>query len=55
MCFFYSKKQTNPKEVKIVSKSAIKKAIKLIVCGNTAVGKTSIVMRYKNDKFTKDV
>jgi GTPase SAR1 family protein len=54
MCFFYSKKKTNPKEVKIL-KPIFKKALKLIVCGNTAVGKTSIVMRYKNDKFEKDV
>jgi small GTP-binding protein len=32
---------------------ATKKAVKLVLCGNAAVGKTSITMRYKEGVFKK--
>lgn len=33
--------------------NASKKAVKLVLCGNAAVGKTSITMRYKEGVFKK--
>ena len=33
--------------------SAAKRAVKLVLCGNAAVGKTSITMRYKEGVFKK--
>ncbi len=33
--------------------TAAKKAVKLVLCGNAAVGKTSITMRYKEGVFKK--
>jgi GTPase SAR1 family protein len=54
MCFFSSKKSsTSDKQPKVLTKPATKKAVKLVLCGNAAVGKTSITMRYKDGKFTK--
>jgi GTPase SAR1 family protein len=39
---------------KILQKpTAAKKAVKLVLCGNAAVGKTSITMRYKEGVFKK--
>ena len=39
---------------KILQKpNAVKKAVKLVLCGNAAVGKTSITMRYKEGVFKK--
>ncbi len=39
---------------KILQKpNAAKKAVKLVLCGNAAVGKTSITMRYKEGVFKK--
>jgi GTPase SAR1 family protein len=54
MCLF-TKKTTRSSSVKTLTKSTQKKAIKLIICGNASVGKTSITMRYKNGKFMKDI
>lgn len=31
-----------------------RKAVKLVLCGNAAVGKTSITMRYKEGVFKKN-
>lgn len=54
MCFFSSKSNTNKeKQPKALTKPATKKAVKLVLCGNAAVGKTSITMRYKDGKFIK--
>jgi GTPase SAR1 family protein len=36
-----------------LQRSCPKKAVKLVLCGNAAVGKTSITMRFKDGKFTK--
>lgn len=48
MCFFSSKKkEQGSKKPKVLTKSNPKKAVKLVLCGNAAVGKTSITMRYK--------
>ena len=42
------------KSLKVLQKpSAAKKAVKLVLCGNAAVGKTSITMRYKEGVFKK--
>lgn len=53
MCFFTGKKTSAEKGPKVLTKPAMKKAVKLVLCGNAAVGKTSITMRYKDGKFTK--
>jgi GTPase SAR1 family protein len=54
MCIlFSSKKQTTDKQPRALSRPGTKKAVKLVLCGNAAVGKTSITMRYKDGKFTK--
>lgn len=53
MCFFSSSKTTQSKQPKVLTKPTSKKAVKLVLCGNAAVGKTSITMRYKDGKFTK--
>ena len=55
MCIFSSKSNTSNKEKqpKALTKPATKKAVKLVLCGNAAVGKTSITMRYKDGKFIK--
>lgn len=54
MCFFSSKKSnSSDKQPKVLTKAVAKKAVKLVLCGNAAVGKTSITMRYKDGKFTK--
>lgn len=54
MCFFSSgNKNSKEKAPKILTKPVTKKAAKLVLCGNAAVGKTSITMRYKDGKFTK--
>lgn len=54
MCFFSSNKNSNKeKQPKVLTKPTAKKAVKLVLCGNAAVGKTSITMRYKDGKFTK--
>lgn len=54
MCFFSSSKASNnQKQPKVLTKPVMKKAVKLVLCGNAAVGKTSITMRYKDGKFTK--
>ena len=54
MCFFSSGNKTGKEKTpKILTKPATKKAVKLVLCGNAAVGKTSITMRYKDGKFTK--
>lgn len=54
MCFLSSKKSSSSdKQPKVLTKPATKKAVKLVLCGNAAVGKTSITMRYKDGKFTK--
>jgi GTPase SAR1 family protein len=48
MCFFTNKTKTNTeKQPKVLTKQTNKKAVKLVLCGNAAVGKTSITMRYK--------
>jgi GTPase SAR1 family protein len=48
MCFFSSKtKSDTDKKPKVLTKQTNKKAVKLVLCGNAAVGKTSITMRYK--------
>jgi GTPase SAR1 family protein len=48
MCFFSSKPKSNTdKQPKVLTKQTNKKAVKLVLCGNAAVGKTSITMRYK--------
>lgn len=53
-CFLFSrKKDNNEKQPKVLTKPTTKKAVKLVLCGNAAVGKTSITMRYKDGKFTK--
>ena len=54
MCFFSSKKKEEPgKGPKVLTKSSVKKAVKLVLCGNAAVVKTSITMRYKEGMFKK--
>ena len=54
MCFLTSsKKSKNSKTDDILNKAGNMKAIKLVLCGNTAVGKTSITMKYKDSTFTK--
>lgn len=53
MCFFSSKSNSkSEKQPKPLSKPVTKKAVKLVLCGNAAVGKTSITLRYKDNKFT---
>jgi len=49
MCFFSKPEKPKDKEKsKVLQKPiASKKAVKLVLCGNAAVGKTSITMRYK--------
>jgi len=48
MCFFTSKPNKNTeKQPNVLTKQNNKKAVKLVLCGNAAVGKTSITMRYK--------
>lgn len=42
------------KNLKVLQKpTAVKRAVKLVLCGNAAVGKTSITMRYKEGVFKK--
>jgi GTPase SAR1 family protein len=55
MCIFSSKKSltSDRQQPKALMRQNAKKAVKLVLCGNTAVGKTSITMRYKDGKFTK--
>ncbi len=54
MCFGSDKnKKNNEKQPKVLTKPVTKKAVKLVLCGNASVGKTSITMRYKDGKFTK--
>jgi GTPase SAR1 family protein len=54
MCIFSSKKSTSSeKQPKVLIRANTKKAVKLVLCGNAAVGKTSITMRYKDGKFPK--
>lgn len=54
MCFFSSgNRNSKERQPKVLTKPATKKAVKLVLCGNAAVGKTSITMRYKDGKFTK--
>lgn len=53
MCFWSKKTNSTEKQPKVLSKPVTKKAVKLVLCGNAAVGKTSITMRYKDGKFTK--
>lgn len=54
MCdFFSSKGKQKEKQPKVLTKQVTKKAVKLVLCGNAAVGKTSITMRYKDGKFTQ--
>ena len=54
MCFFSSKnKDSTVSKPKVLTKSNAKKAVKLVLCGNAAVGKTSITMRYKEGMFKK--
>lgn len=55
MCFGSDSKtkKNNEKQPKVLSKPVTKKAVKLVLCGNASVGKTSITMRYKDGKFTK--
>lgn len=52
MCFFFGKKPSE-KQPTVLTKPNSKKAVKLVLCGNAAVGKTSITMRYKDGKFSK--
>lgn len=48
------KPATETSKSKILQKpNAGKKAVKLVLCGNAAVGKTSITMRYKEGVFKK--
>lgn len=48
------KPSSEPSKSKILSKpNASKRAVKLVLCGNAAVGKTSITMRYKEGVFKK--
>lgn len=55
MCFGSDSKskKNNEKQPKVLTKPVTKKAVKLVLCGNASVGKTSITMRYKDGKFTK--
>ena len=53
MCFFSNKKTDKEKQNKPLPRPSKKKAVKLVLCGNAAVGKTSITTRYKDGKFTK--
>jgi GTPase SAR1 family protein len=57
MCFgsLFDKKNKEKKESpsKITTKSNQKRTVKLVLCGNAAVGKTSITMRYKEGSFQK--
>lgn len=58
MCFFTSKSSANKKDTNsnkpIIKQSGLKKAVKIVLCGNAAVGKTSITMRYKEGVFKKN-
>ncbi len=55
MCIFSRKDETVKKnQPKVLTKDkGPKKAVKLVLCGNAAVGKTSITMRYKEGVFKK--
>ena len=55
MCIFSRKDETAKKnQPKVLTKDkGPKKAVKLVLCGNAAVGKTSITMRYKEGVFKK--
>ncbi len=55
MCFFSEKKtkSSDKSQSKVLTKPNNKKAVKLVLCGNAAVGKTSITMRYKEGVFKK--
>ena len=54
MCFFSKKKDTTKEQPKVLTRDkGIKKSVKLVLCGNAAVGKTSITMRYKEGMFKK--
>ena len=53
MCFGPSKPKPSEKQPKVLTKNNNKKAVKLVLCGNAAVGKTSITMRYKEGMFKK--
>ena len=55
MCFGKKDKQgkNNKNGVKIVQKAPIasQKSVKIVLCGNAAVGKTSIISRYRSQNF----
>lgn len=56
MCFFSKSSkpsQTTPRSRVLQKSQSSKKAVKLVLCGNAAVGKTSITMRYKEGIFKK--
>lgn len=47
-----SKPQLTENERKLpVNRQANKKTVKMVLCGNASVGKTSITMRYKSGTF----
>lgn len=51
MCF-YSKKDKDKKQLrKGASRDYQKRMVKVVLCGNSYVGKTSITTRYKNGVF----
>ena len=50
MCWdsiFGKKPSANKDKQKSILKAPVKKTVKMVLCGNAAVGKTSITMRYK--------
>lgn len=53
MCNFFSKKKNTGKTPKVLTKPTVRKAVKLVLCGNAFVGKTSITMRFKDGKFSE--
>lgn len=44
-----SKEVASPNKIKIAGQP--KKTVKMVLCGNASVGKTSITMRYKSGTF----
>ncbi len=53
MCFdgLFKKAPSKKEKPKTLIKPAIKRTVKMVLCGNAAVGKTSITMRYKDGVF----